>query len=193
MAKTPGSRNLSTPSTFIVLLRGVNVGKAKRVPMAEFRVVLEQLGYGAVRTLLNSGNAVVQAMPADPDALAQAIAGRLQTRFGFEVPVVVKSAGTLRQIIEANTLAPGFDPARLLVVFARDASAPGATGTLGPLLAGDERLLIGQHAAYLYCANGINGSKAAEALLGRAGNGVTTRNWATVMKLAALAPSCGGA
>ena len=48
-------------TTFIALLRGVNVGKAKRVPMAEFRTLLAGLGYTGVATLLNSGNAVFRA------------------------------------------------------------------------------------------------------------------------------------
>ena len=48
-------------TTFVALLRGVNVGKAKRVPMAEFRKLLAALGYTGVATLLNSGNAVFRA------------------------------------------------------------------------------------------------------------------------------------
>ena len=46
--------------TFVALLRGVNVGKAKRVPMAEFRALLLALGYTRVATLLNSGNAAAR-------------------------------------------------------------------------------------------------------------------------------------
>src|ERR1700744_4210713 len=46
---------------YIALLRGINVGKAKRVPMADLRALMESLGYAGVRTLLNSGNAVFDA------------------------------------------------------------------------------------------------------------------------------------
>ena len=52
--------------TFIALLRGINVGKAKRVPMAELRALLAGLGYGDVQTLLNSGNAVFTHANASP-------------------------------------------------------------------------------------------------------------------------------
>ena len=55
-----------------------------------------------------------------------------------------------------------------------------------PLVKPPEQVLIGKGAAYLYCANGILESKAAEALLGRMGKSVTTRNWATVLKINAL-------
>ena len=49
--------------TEIALLRGINVGKAKRVAMAELRALVEKLGYGDVRTLLNSGNVVFSTEP----------------------------------------------------------------------------------------------------------------------------------
>ena len=52
--------------TFVALLRGVNVGKAKRVPMAELRALLSGLGYTGVATLLNSGNAVFHAPRGTP-------------------------------------------------------------------------------------------------------------------------------
>jgi uncharacterized protein (DUF1697 family) len=51
----------------------------------------------------------------------------------------------------------------------------------------DERFVVGAHAAYLHCPAGILASRAGEALLGRAGRTVTTRNWATTLKLHALA------
>ena len=53
-------------TTFVALLRGVNVGKSKRVPMAEFRMLLSGLGYTDVVTLLNSGNAVFRARSGTP-------------------------------------------------------------------------------------------------------------------------------
>lgn len=183
------ARGAGPATTSIVLLRGVNVGRAKRVPMAEFRGVLEEVGCSKVRTLLNSGNAVVVARRADPDRLARRIAERMRAHFAFEVPVLVKPADVLRRIIAGNTLAPGFDPSRLLVVFAREPAALAALRPLESLLLGEEQLLIGTDAAYLHCAAGILASKAAGALLAGAGSDVTTRNWSTVLKLQASAES----
>ena len=54
---------------FVALLRGVNVGKAKRVPMAELRDLLSSLGYTGVATLLNSGNAVFRALAGEHEFL----------------------------------------------------------------------------------------------------------------------------
>src|SRR5690349_1596646 len=85
---------------FIALLRGVNVGKAKRVPMADFRRLLQELGYNDVATLLNSGNAVFSAARATPASLAADISSSLLRRLKVEVPVVVKSARELARIID---------------------------------------------------------------------------------------------
>src|SRR5262245_48909993 len=90
--------------THIVLLRGVNVGKAKRVPMAAFKAMLLEMGCDTAVTLLNSGNAVVSMRKTSSDGLARDVAEAIQVRFGFEVPVVVKSVRELRAIVSGNTL-----------------------------------------------------------------------------------------
>jgi uncharacterized protein (DUF1697 family) len=61
-----------------------------------------------------------------------------------------------------------------------------ARAPLVPLAKAPERLIVTEHAAYLYCPDGILQSKVGEAMLGKAGKGVTTRNWATVLKIHAL-------
>jgi hypothetical protein len=79
-------------SRFVVLLRGVNVGKGNKVPMAEFRAALESLGHHHVRTLLNSGNAVFSSTSRSDSKLASVIAKAVEERFGVVTPVIVKSA-----------------------------------------------------------------------------------------------------
>lgn len=174
--------------TFVVLLRGVNVGKAKRVPMADFKALLLEQGCASASTLLNSGNAVVTAPQRSASALTLKIERAIEARFGFDVPVVVKTAQDLSKIIA------GYDEpvdeamhSRLVVVFANAPDALTALATLAERVSPPERFVLGSDAAYLYCANGILQSKAAEALLGKAGRSVTTRNWATLLKLNALA------
>jgi uncharacterized protein (DUF1697 family) len=63
---------------------------------------------------------------------------------------------------------------------------------LSPLVQAPERFLLGRHAACLHCAGGILQSEALSALVGKAGRGVTTRNWATVLKLERLLRDEGG-
>ena len=174
--------------TYVALLRGVNVGKAKRVPMAELRALLGDLGYTDVATLLNSGNAVFRAPGRSAAKIGAAIAAAIAARLGFDVPVIVKSAQELAAIVAENPIRIDESlHSRLLVAFVQDSDALRSLATIAPLVTPAERFVVGDHAAYLYCADGILESKAGEALLGKAGRAATTRNWATVLKLAALA------
>lgn len=172
---------------YVVLLRGVNVGKGNRVPMAEFRALLEAQGFTEVQTLLNSGNAVFRSAGRSATAHAASIGAALQERLGLEVPLVVKSSSDFFAAVAENTLAPAADQySRFLVAFAQEQTAIEALAALRPLVRAPERLLIGKHAVYLLCARGILESQAARALLGKAGRAVTTRNWATTLKLETL-------
>ncbi|MBE0565918.1 MAG: DUF1697 domain-containing protein [Krumholzibacteria bacterium] len=169
---------------FVVLLRGVNVGRGNRVAMAALRSLLEQLGCRHVSTLLNSGNAVFCA-PAQLGARAEALIGQaLMNESGVSVPVIVKSARQFGSIVSANPSPAVSDPSRFLVAFSSRQQDLEALAALEPLLAPGESLCITPHAAYLHCTGGILQSKAAAALLGKLGRNVTTRNWATVLKIA---------
>lgn len=175
-------------SSFVALLRGVNVGKARRVPMAELRTLLTGLGYTDVSTLLNSGNAVFRAAEGSSASHAAAIAAALSSKLQVDVPVVVKSGREFASIVAGNTLDhAATDPSRLLVAFVQDSKALASLATVEALVVPPEQFLVGQQAAYLLCHSGLLDSKAGEALLGKAGKSATTRNWATVLKLKALA------
>ena len=176
--------------TYVALLRGVNVGKAKRVPMADLRDVLAGLTCTDVTTLLNSGNAVFKSAARSPAGCAAMIARALADRFGFDVPVVVKSSRELAVIVAGNPLRfTEADHSRLLVAFVQDAGQLASLRKIESLVVSPEQFAIGSDAAYLLCASGLLASKAGAALIGAAGRTVTTRNWATVLKLQALALS----
>lgn len=184
--RPPARRDRQVPAVpqFVVLLRGVNVGKGNRVPMAGFRALLEAQGFTGVRTLLNSGNAVFGAMRGPAAAHAKAIHAALRERLGVDVEVVVKSASDFAAIVaECAFGAPAEAHSRLLVAFAQDKAAIEGLSPIAALVGPSERFLIGGRAAYLLCPGGLLASKAATALLGKAGRAVTTRNWATVLKL----------
>jgi uncharacterized protein (DUF1697 family) len=177
-----------TAPTHVVLLRGVNVGKAKRVPMAAFKAMLLEMGCDAAVTLLNSGNAVVSMRKATSDGLARNVAAAIKARFGFDVPVVVKSVRELRAIVSGNTLATSStNHSHLLVAFMQSTPALRALKTIHEIVRTPDFFVLGDKAAYLHCPRGLLESDAAKALLGMKGNVITTRNWATVLKLHALA------
>jgi uncharacterized protein (DUF1697 family) len=174
-------------SRFVVVLRGVNVGKGNRVPMAGFKQMLEELGYTSVKTLLNSGNAVFSGAGRSGSKHVQAIAAELERRFGVATPVIVKSATELSAIIGNNPMVPAEDQhSRFLVAFATDQPALQSLQPLASLASGPERFMVTDEAAYLSCPAGLLESKVGAAILGKAGRAVTTRNWATVLKLEAL-------
>ena len=176
-----------TVSRFVVLLRGVNVGKSHRVPMAEFRTALEELGHGSVRTLLNSGNAVFSSTESSTSTLAASIANVVEARFGVFTPVIVKSAAELDAIVRNNPFPPPEAAhSHFLVAFAMGQSGLQELACLSSLVQPDEHFSVTEHAAYLHCPGGLLESKVGKAIVGRAGRSVTTRNWATVLKLSAL-------
>jgi uncharacterized protein (DUF1697 family) len=171
---------------YAILLRGVNVGKGNRVPMAEFRDMLETLGCTKVRTLLNSGNAVVTSPVKSATSLSSTVAKALVEHFDVTTPVIVKSAAQLQAIVnEAPVTPPDGDHSRFLVAFGPDEAALRALDPVMAMAKAPDRMAITAHAAYLHCAGGILESPAGEAMLGKSGRGVTTRNWATVLKLLA--------
>jgi uncharacterized protein (DUF1697 family) len=172
----------------VALLRGINVGKAKRIAMADLRALIERLGYTDVRTLLNSGNVVFDAPGGRPAAIAAAIEKAIVARFGFSAAVVVVTAKELEAIVAADPLSKiAADPARYLVAFVSDGNKLANTKPLSAQNWAPEALALGQRAAYLWCANGINESKLALAFYRATREAATMRNWATVLKLRTLA------
>lgn len=176
----------------IALIRGINVGRAKRVAMAELRVLVENLGYTDVRTLLNSGNLVFTAPRTAPRDAAPRIEMILATDLGVAARVTVLTATELADTVAENPLLPiADDPSRLLVAVLRNSAD---RKKLEPLLKLDwslEVLALGERVAYLWCAEGILASRLAEAVGRTLGDAVTMRNWATILKLHALAQGRG--
>lgn len=171
----------------IALLRGINVGKAKRLAMADLRELLTEAGCTQVRTLLNSGNAVFETARPEVNQLAVTLAVAIEERLRFQVPVVVLTAQDLNAIVAANTLPQAAqDPSRFLVAFfANGGALSKATPLLGQAWAPDA-FAMGNQAAYLWCVNGVIESPLSKAFSRAMGDSVTSRNWATVLKLQAL-------
>ena len=174
----------------VALLRGINVGTAKRIAMADLRQLFEDLGYLDVRTLLNSGNVVFtvdkESGGADGARLEKVIVDRL----GVTTRVTVLNRKEVAAAVEENPLTSvADDPSRLLVVAFRDA---GAVAQVRPLLKErwkPEAIALGKRVAYLWCAEGIADSRVWAAVNRAVGDGGTARNIATMTKLLALVNS----
>jgi len=172
---------------YIALLRGINVGRAKRIAMADLRDLLAGLGYADVRTLLNSGNAVFKVARADRRTIAAHIEDGIKSRFGFSVKVVVLDAAELDEIVQtAPLLAMANDPSKHMVGFPSDAAVLARATSLLEQPWSPDALAIGGKAVYLWCAEGVIKSRLMQAFTRTAGDDVTVRNWATVLKLQAM-------
>jgi uncharacterized protein (DUF1697 family) len=168
----------------IALIRGINVGKGNRIAMADLRDLMTELGHTSVRTLLNSGNVVFESKRPNVAEIAVEIQSAISAECGFLASVMVVTAEDLDRIIEQNPLQRiANDPARHLVAFVAD---PKHLEPLRPLVNETwtpDALAITQRAAYLWCSVGLLESKMSQAFTRKAGASITTRNWATVLKL----------
>lgn len=172
----------------IALLRGINVGKAKRVPMADLRTLMEGLGYAGVRTLLNSGNAVFDAKAGTPASHARKLHAAILEQLGVDCEVIVKTAADLEAAVAEHPLRRhANDDARLLVMFVQEASTLAELKVLADTDWSPEAFAVGKQAAWLWCAGGIIESRVAKAVGKVLKERGTARNWATVEKLRAMA------
>ena len=171
----------------MALLRGINVGHAKRVAMADLRALMTDLGYDDVRTLLNSGNVVFGAPAGAGSDIARRIERGIIERLGISSRVTVLSAAEVATAVADNPLLDvANDPSRLFVSVLTN---PMDRAKLMPLARRDwtpEALAIGARVGYIWCPAGMTKSPLSKAVGDTLGDTVTTRNWATMTKLHAL-------
>ncbi len=174
----------------IALLRGINVGRAKRIAMADLRALVEKLGYRDVRTLLNSGNVVFTV----PSKVRGDPAGRIEqamtTHLGVSARVTLLTGAELAAIVRRNPLADQtVDPSRLLVTVVTRAADQIRLKPLAKERWEPDALVLGERVAYCWCPKGVLESPLAIAVSKAMGDGATTRNWTTLTKLHAIAES----
>ena len=164
-------------TTFVALLRAVNLGPDSTMPMADLRGLCEAAGFERVRTYIASGNVVFE----DSRSEAQVTAALEQALQGYAdkaVPVVARTAAELRAVLDANPFADA--PGNKVQVFFFHA-APSIEAVNGQ--AGDEAVAVGNRELYVrYGAAGIGRSK-----LKVSGAEATARNVNTVAKLVEMA------
>jgi uncharacterized protein (DUF1697 family) len=177
-------------TTYAALLRGINVGGNKKLPMAELRTLMTGLGYDSVRTYLQSGQAAFASAHGDADSLAAELAKAIEERFGFSVDVLVRDHAYLRAVVEACPFpAAELAAKQLHVTYLSAPVAAERYADIDPAGHLPEEFRLGDRALYLYAPDGLGRSKLAEALSRpRMHKGLiaTTRNWNTVVKLVEL-------
>jgi uncharacterized protein (DUF1697 family) len=174
---------------YVALLRGINVSGHKIIKMEALRAAFATLGFSNVKSYVQSGNVVFEALAGSVGSLTGKIEKKILEEFGFSVPVFVATPKKLGETIERNPFlkAPGIDQAKLHVTFLSADPPPQALETLQPLAAASEQLHIVGGAIYLYCPLGYGNTKLSNtAIEKKLSVGATTRNWNTVKTLLAM-------
>ena len=174
----------------VAMLRGINVGGHRKVAMAELRALAAPLAIGEVRTYIQSGNLVL-ATARPPAAVASELQERIESAHGFEVGVVVRTEGQLRDVLAANPyLDDGADQRELHVTFLAERPPEDRLALLEETAgaASSDRFEIHGSEVYLQCPGGYGNTKLTNTFFERRlGVAATTRNWRTVGTLAAMA------
>lgn len=166
------------------------MGGYHQVKMDALRAICGSLGLANPRTLLQSGNLLVEAGGKDLAALAKRIEKAIEESFGFHSDVILRTASEMRHVVEANPFADrtGLNPAKLTVTFLAADPGEAARQSVRRLPTDPEELYITGREIYIYYPNGMGRTKLPvnriEKALGTPG---TTRNWNTVMKLLEMA------
>ncbi|MEU4996896.1 DUF1697 domain-containing protein [Streptomyces sp. NPDC021622] len=176
-----------TVKAYAALLRGINVGGKKKVPMGELRTLLAGLGLGDVRTYLQSGNAVFTSDTGDEDALAARVGEAIEQHFGFPVDVLVRGGPYLKAVADACPFpAESLEGRQLHVTYFSEPVDAARLDGIDPAAFLPEEFRLGDRALYLYAPDGLGRSKLGEVLSRPAlfkGVIATSRNWNTVAKL----------
>ena len=169
----------------VALLRGVNVGGKNMLPMKDLAAMFVAAGCEDVETYIQSGNVVCRARPTLARRLPALVAGAILDRFGYHVPVVIRTAGELGDIVRGNPfLAAGADPDTLHVAFLVDRPSAGRVAALDAHRSPGDEFVVRGREIYLRLPNGAGRTKLTNAYFDAAlATTSTVRNWRTVLKL----------
>ena len=170
---------------YVALLRAVNLGSHKKLPMAALRRLLTAGGYGDVRTYLQSGNAVFTT-DEPRERVAADIEERLVAELGLSTEVILRTADELEEVIERNPMEVG-DPARYTVLFLLKQPAPDWLNGVDLADFAPDEMRAAELELYLNLPNGIGRAKLPIVLGRRLEVPATMRNWKTVLNLRSLA------
>ncbi len=173
-------------TTFVALLRGVNVGGKRALPMKDLVAIFAGAGCANARSYIQSGNVIFEASARAAGPAMTAVRARILADFGIDVPLVVRSADELRRVVDANPFVRDGAPEKTLhVAFLADEPAPARVRSLDPDRSPPDTFVVVGRDVYLRLPNGVARSKLTNAYFdAKLGTVSTGRNWRTVVTLA---------
>lgn len=172
----------------VALLYSIVLGPGRRVLMADLRALAAGLGFARPRTLLATGNLIVETREPDPRAVEATLEPAFAERFGRAIDIIARPGADWPALLAANPFpeAAEADPSRVAVRVMRSAADVETLARLEPRRAGRERLAIVGGDIWVYLPDGTAGSRLASAITpARAGGPGTFRNWNTVRRIGA--------
>lgn len=180
---------MTRPATrYVALIRGINVGAKRRLPMAELRDACREAGFEDVATYIQSGNIVLSAEAA-ADAVAERLKRLIAERFELDVPVIVRTAAQWRRYAAGGVFpdAKAERPKLLHLCLSVQPLIDGVADVLAARAAAKERVAVKADALWVDFGESVGTSKLTPTLLDKAaGSPVTARNWNTVMAITAM-------
>ena len=171
---------------WLVMPRGINVGKINRVPMAELCALLDDAGFGDVLSIGQSGNIIVTASRPEEKVCAS-VRALMASAFGVDVPVMARSADEIRAILDANPLQDvATDGSKYLAIFLSTAPSQAQAAALEAEDFSPEVVRIHDRTAFVWARDGVKAMRVSHtALEKRFRVTATARNWNTLEKIAA--------
>jgi uncharacterized protein (DUF1697 family) len=179
-------------TTYISLLRGINVSRQKLIKMDVLKKMYEDLHFVNIQTYIQSGNVIFQAKKSENKDLETRISSQIQRCFGFEVPVIVLETGELKDIVERNPYKADKtkDISYLHVTFLSSEPEHINLELINIKRSPVEGFTLFERAVYLYCPNGYGKTKLTNTFLENILKvSATTRNWKTTVELFTIAES----
>ncbi|MDP4278021.1 MAG: DUF1697 domain-containing protein [Bacteroidota bacterium] len=177
-------------TTYISILRGINVSGQNLIKMDALQKLYENLGFHNVTTYVQSGNVVFKGDDFELNSLEQRISRQIEKDFGFDVPVIVLTVDKLKQIIDNNPFQNDLkkEHSYLHVTFLSSNPDHYAKKTIESKKQDEEEISFSENAIYLYCPRGYGKTKLTNNFLEAKLKVVaTTRNWKTTNELFKIA------
>lgn len=168
--------------TYISLLRGINVGGHRKIPMAELRALYSSLGFDHVQTYIQSGNVVFLTTKSSEAAIVNLLESAILHRFGFDVSVIIRTARELKTIVANNPFVNHRDAhdKSLHVVFLPKKPTTSQAKALNDLDRGADDFALIDREIYLLLKNGVSGTKLLPSVFEKLLDmPATARNWRT--------------
>lgn len=182
---------MTSLTTHIALLRGINVGGHRSVGMTDLRAFLTQLGFEDVRSLLQSGNLVFQSRARTGAELERFLEAEAVKRFAIEIDFFIRTPEEWKSIIRQNPFRKEaeLDPGHLLVLALKSPPSEEYVTALQEEIKGPELVHAKGKQLYAFYPDGVGRSRLTNAVIERKLGRCTGRNWNTVLKLATLSKS----